>query len=143
MADLLDLAKRMVEVQRNLKSERERVVKEVAKTILNVLVQNTPVDTSQALSNWQASINSPITNTRYAINPGRFGSTKASSAAIAYALGELEIDKFKVGQEIHITNNLDYIEGLDNGTISKQPDRFVDKALQISKVIANSQDVTL
>lgn len=143
MADIADLAPRIREVIKNLKTERERIVKVAAKTILETLVYNTPVDTSKALSNWQASIGTPIDSTRNAIAEGKAKSTQSTSAAVALALGEIPINKFTVGNVIHITNNLDYIEGLNNGTISKQPGAFVQKAIQLADSVVRSQDVNL
>ena len=150
MADIADLAPRIQQVINNLKTERERIVKVAAKTILETLVYNTPVDTSKALSNWQASLGSPISSTRDAIFEGKNKSTRSTSAAAALSLGETQINKFTVdkwgttvGNEIHITNNLDYIEGLNNGTISKQPGAFVEKAIQLADSVVKSQDVIL
>lgn len=132
MPDISELPSRLRILQKNLKSERVRIVKEVALKMLDTLVNSTPVDTSKALSNWQASIDTPIDTPRNAIAEGSRGSTKSQSAAIAYALGEIQIEKFKLNQAIHITNNLEYIEGLNNGTISKQPGLFVEKSIQIA-----------
>lgn len=132
MPDISELPSRLRILQKNLKSERVRIVKEVALKMLDTLVNSTPVDTSKALSNWQASIDTPIDTPRNAIAEGSRGSTRSQSAAIAYALGEIQIEKFKLNQVIHITNNLEYIEGLNNGTISKQPGLFVEKSIQIA-----------
>ncbi len=150
MADITGLVPRIQQVIDNFKTERERIVKLAAKSILKTLVYNTPVDTSKALSNWQASLGSPITSTRDAIFEGKNKSTKSTSAAAALSLGEIQINKFTVdkwgttvGNEIHITNNLDYIEGLNNGTISKQPGAFVEKAIQLADSVVKSQDIML
>lgn len=143
MADISELPKRLRLVINNLKTERERIVKVAARTILETLVNNTPVDTSKALSNWQASIGAPIDSTRNAIAEGKAGSTRSTSAAVAFALGEISINKFTVGSVIHITNNLPYIEGLNNGTISTQPGAFVEKAIQFADIVVKNQDLVL
>ena len=141
MPDISELPSRIRLLKKNLASERVRIVKQVALKMLDTLVNSTPVDTSKALSNWQASINTPIDTPRNAIAEGSRGSTRNQSAAIAYALGEIQIEKYKLNEVIHITNNLEYIEGLNNGTISKQPGLFVEKAIQIAD--ANLLTVTV
>lgn len=133
MANIADLAARIGLVRQNVRTETIRIVKEVAKEILDTLVDNTPVDTSQALSNWQASVGGPIQTTRPAISVGSRGSTRSISATATKAEGASKIQPFVLGAEIHITNNLPYIKGLNDGTISRQPSGFVQKSLLVGR----------
>lgn len=138
MADLNDLSKTMRRLQRQVVAESERGVKEAAKAVVNHLVYNTAVDTSKAISNWQAKIGSATSGTRDAIFKGSAGSTRQESADAARTRAEGIIDGFKSGQTIHITNNLPYIEGLNNGTISQQASGFVEGAIVMGKQAANN-----
>jgi hypothetical protein len=133
MPTIADLAARIALAQQNVRVETIRVVKEVAVEIVNTLVDNTPVDTSQALSNWQLSIGGPIQSTRPAIAVGKFGSTRAISATATKAEGAGNVQGFVIGIPIHITNNLPYIQGLNDGTISRQPSGFVQKAMLVGR----------
>jgi hypothetical protein len=133
MATIADLAARIRLARQNVRLETIRVVKEVAIEIVNTLVDNTPVDTSKALSNWQVSIGSSIKSTRQAIVAGKFGSTQSVSAAATKAEGAGNVQGFVIGTPIHITNNLSYIKGLNDGTISRQPSGFVQKAMLVGR----------
>lgn len=99
------------------------------------LVNTTPVDTSQALSNWQVVMGDanevePIP----AHEPGRMGSTQAESAEVAVAAGSVALQEFtESGVPIHIMNVLDYIVGLDQGNSRQAPNGFVDAAMIVMK----------
>ena len=97
------------------------------------MVRNTPVDTSQALSNWQVGIGAPVHTTINPIVYGSYGSTQAQSAAGAIAKAKLQLASKRPGQPIFISNALHYIKELDAGTISKQPGGFVEKAMIIAR----------
>ena len=143
MANISELAARIRLVNSNVKIQTVRVVKEVAEEILDTLVDSTPVDTSQALSNWQASLGSGISSTRLAFVVGKFGSTRTASGQMAKAKGSTVIQKFVLGVPIHITNNLPYIKGLNDGTISRQPSGFVQKAMLVGRNHLNTVKVSL
>ena len=76
---LLDLANSLEQRAAKLDSEACRVAVSTAETILGDLVYKTPVDTSQALSNWQVSLGSPIDNKIPPYFPGEGGSMRWTS----------------------------------------------------------------
>jgi len=122
-----------IEIQTN------RLTKRVANEVLKSLVTTTPVDTSKALSNWRVSVKGRRTTKSISAHiKGFAGSTRAASAAIAISTGSGVIASREAKKTIHITNNLPYIEGLDNGTISLQPSGFVAKALIIGNAEARA-----
>lgn len=88
---------------------------EVATAGMYVLVESTPIDTGQAVSNWQVGVGAPVVGTREAYVPGKDRTTEAANrhAALQAARGPLQ--SAKAGQTIHLTNNLDYIDDLDKG----------------------------
>lgn len=131
--DLLHLAKRMEALPGEIARAASRTAVNVAIRVTESLVQGTPVDTSQALSNWRVSLGHPIMGTRGAYVPGDFGSTQAVSAQLAIANAVAVLTNKKPGEPIYIVNNLDYIVDLDNGTISKQPGAFTARALVIGR----------
>lgn len=118
-----------------IKKLRERIpvavneaTKEVAIEILSVAASNTPVDTTKAISNWQIGVGSAPSGVVPPHVPGSAGSTKGQSLAITVDKGKAKLVNRKVGSDIHVTNNADHIDGLNDGTISKQPGQFVQKA---------------
>lgn len=133
MPDFSLLPARIRLARDNTPKEVQRVVREVANAMLETLVKGTPVDTSQALSNWQAEIGSANTNRILPHVSGFRGSTRAASVAIAIALGRTIIQGYAIGSQIHLANALPYIQGLNNGTISRQPGGFVEAAILIGR----------
>lgn len=130
MAKRLDqLGSELRKELRVIQKKIDFIVKDVANTVLESLVDNTPVDTSQALSNWIVTIDGPGFGTRAAFVLGKGGSSKAASASQTVSVGKAVIGLKRPGESIFITNNLDYIEQLNAGTISAQPGQFVEKAV--------------
>jgi len=78
------------------------------------IVSQTPIDTGQAKSNWQASINRPRTRTRKAYAAGTYGSTTdANVSAAVNQIGEVCMRRSN-NRPIYLTNNLHYIGLLDS-----------------------------
>jgi hypothetical protein len=94
----------------------------VALDLLTRVVERTPVDTGRARANWQVSINGPTTA------PIRY--TRASHIAAernersvynqTVEQGSEVIETVQEGESIWLTNNLPYIEVLEQGDHSKQ-----------------------
>lgn len=103
--------------------------------MLDYLVsEGTPVDTSQALSNWTVSLGKGSTVAIPAYFVGRKGSTLMASASAALSKGLPIIYQRKLRQPLFISNNLDYIEDLDDGK-SSQSSNFTE--ISIGKFITN------
>lgn len=130
---LFDLARNLRKRVKSFDVRSSEVSKAIALEVVKILVTTTPVDTSRALSNWQVRVGSPVNSAVKAIVPGELGSTRAQSAAGAIAKAEVFLAAKKPGEPIFISNVLDYIQDLDDGTISRQPSGFVDKALIIAR----------
>jgi hypothetical protein len=126
--------------------ERANAVrKQIARTINFDLLQTTPVDTGQAVSNWQVTLDEVPEGIRPAFVPSREGYmkqkdgekswvhrvdpelTRQQNIAPAMDLANQTIDATLPNQVINITNNLDYIQALDEGH-SEQAQLFVDRA---------------
>lgn len=133
MSDLKSLARRMQKLEITIAKEANRIAQVVATEMLKELVLGTPVDTSQALSNWQVGLGAGNYTTRLPFYLGFRGSTQGQSASQAISVGISQIAKKKPGQPLHLTNALDYIEGLEDGSISRQPGGFVARAMAVGK----------
>ena len=109
--------------------EVNKATQKVAAVILETAADGTPVDTTQALSNWQVGKGSGPNSFIGPRVPGSAGSTKLASLRITVDQGKYAMKNRVVGSTIHIVNNAPYIDGLNDGTISRQPAGFVQKAM--------------
>lgn len=137
MATLRSLSVRM----RKLNSALPRMVNEIAKdvstAVLKGLVDNMPVDTSQAVSNWQIGYDEPNFMNLPPHFPGKGGDTRGPSSAETLAVGRLWIQSKRPGIPLHISNGLDYIEDIDNE--SSMPG-FKDKGINAGiEALANAK----
>lgn len=133
MATLQSLADDMRKVARNVETMASDAAVEVAKTILADVTVRTPVDTSKAASNWQASISEPVNSEIDAYNPGVAGSTAQSSVDEAYRAGVSVMQAKKSGESIFISNVTQYIEYLNRGSSTQAPAGFVERAVMLGK----------
>lgn len=118
-----DLSKFTLETLNRADKERRAICSEV----LTSVVMMTPVDTGRARGNWQVSANtakySEIDRT-----------SKNWSSVVANELQNIG----KLGDTVHITNNLPYIERLEYGYSGQAPEGMVRKTLaRIRALIAN------
>lgn len=98
----------------------QEMMRRVALDIDSALVLTTPVDTGRARSNWQVSIGKSAL--------GTVDTPVSPSEAIGNAKSELS--KLRDSDSsVHITNNLPYIQRLNEGWSPQQPAGFVDQAI--------------
>lgn len=96
------------------------------------LVAATPVDTGHARANWQVSTGSPaegiITDTDHAepIQPGGNGTPPGSTSTTIAASA---LKHANPAETMYITNNLPYIERLNDGYSDQAPSGMVEVAL--------------
>jgi hypothetical protein len=86
-----------------------------------ILIDMTPEDTGHAKSNWIPSVGTADRSVH--------GSQEAvSTSSQTTGLGELKT--LKLGQPIFISNNVDYLEDLNDGSSRQAPAGFVEIAIQ-------------
>lgn len=107
----------------------DRVVRKVALVADQAVVMATPVDTGRARSNWLVGLGTAPQGTVGQHVPGTKGSTGEANAQESISIGRATIGQRRPGQDIHITNNLDYIEDLNRGTSRQAPANFVETAV--------------
>lgn len=134
MGDLLTLAKRMTELKKDLPERATNLTIEVAERTIEGLVDNppdgTPVDTSQALSNWEIGVGKKPSRFRRAFAEGQGGSTAGISRANVMVAALAALKARKVGQIIYISNVAPYIRKLAYEGHSKQsPPGWVEGAV--------------
>jgi len=119
------------------KKASEKAVK-IAMIGLEVLYWRTPVDTTKAVSNWVVSLDNPDFKVIDPYVPGFLGYTASASIAVAKSQAESTLSNKKPGQTIYITNNTEYIRGLNSGTSKQDPGGFVEAAAMIMRKSLNN-----
>lgn len=145
MASLAQFSKNIRKRGSQVENGSTALVRAVSKRALRALVRTTPVDKGVARSNWRVGIGGPPTATISAYAPGRhLGINEQANAAAAIAAGVARINSFSPGQgrrlqtAIYITNNVLYIEALNNGRSPQTPPGFIDAAMvEATAVIPN------
>jgi hypothetical protein len=127
LADFID--KKAGSIADDASEKAKHAALEMVKYLTNV----TPVDTSKALSNWVVSIGNPPTSDIEAHNPGQYGSTASSSAAVAVSDAEKVLEGKQPGQDLYVSNKADYIAELNRGSSKQHPGGFVEAAIVIGK----------
>lgn len=116
----------------NIETNANLLKRKVALAVDAAVVMATPVDTGRARSNWIAELNAPASNTVDPLAGVRKGH-EGSGGAVARASIEKAkavIEEAKPGDVIHITNNLSYINALNDGSSAQAPANFVAEAVQ-------------
>lgn len=125
---LAGLRQTMYATAAQLPNNVNRVMGEVADAIAPVLVYATPVDTSRARANWQASIGSPATGVLFSKPQSPPTPSAGGNIAISSIRGVAALYAGQPGG-IYIVNNLDYIQRLNDGYSGQAPANFVELAV--------------
>lgn len=129
MASLLDLAKRLERREKELsKIGSDRAVS-VAVDLVTMLATDTPVDTSEAISNWQVGITTPVTSDIPPYMPGFMGSTYSYSRNATIAAAKRILQAKRPGQPIFVSNLAAHIVKLNEGSSRQAPAGFVQAAV--------------
>ncbi len=136
MPSLSEFSKRIIVRGRRVREEAEAITRKVALAADQAVVSGTPVDTGRARSNWIVALGEPSSTVIEAYVPGEGGNTAASNTQAALDQGARVIRSYRTGQEIHITNNLPYIQRLNEGYSAQAPANFVEQAvLEAARVV--------
>lgn len=135
MGDFEDFAKDMFDLSGSLPNSVNSTKKTIALALASELISRTPVDTSQALSNWQVSVGSVNDNFLPPYHAGKSGSTYQQSSLAANQAAMDALSSYQ-GGDINIFNNAPYIVRLDQGYSSQAPAGFLNASLQ---AISNMQ----
>ncbi len=101
----------------------------------------TPVDTSEALSNWQVFLNNPAPDNIPPYFMGKKGSTRGASIKAAIGAGKAELAYKKPGQPVFLSNLAPHIGKLDQGSSSQFAGGFTPRiVLAIRLAIEKAAD---
>lgn len=138
------LAKRMRTIEKVLP---ERVTDLTKSTVLNLVAQlaaeETPVDTSQALSNWAVSFSYRPHNFLPPYVEGEYGSSRSASAKATISMAKYALQGRKVGQVVYLSNNAPYIVDLARGSSKQAPSGWVEGSVARARKFAGSIKVRL
>jgi hypothetical protein len=111
----------------------------IADAGIDAIVDNTPVDTSLLVSNWQAGIGAPKTGTIAPLVAGSIkGSGAGSARGLAKSIAHGVIASQSRGRSIYITNNIEYAGVNEYGDEKHRPAGMVSKGLQAMRLRASS-----
>lgn len=127
MGSLKDLANKMDRLSRQIPVNVKRGLHETVLAIDQVLVVETPVDTGRARSNWIVG-SGPSTGLIEAYVSGSGGSSGAANAEAALQQARDFLSGTDV-QVIYISNNLGYIQYLNEGSSAQAPAGFIEAAV--------------
>lgn len=124
-------------IRSNIENNSAKLVREVSKQTLRVLVKGTPVDTGLARSNWRVSVGGRASAIIQPYFPGfelGIGETANATAAISVGIAKINSLRSSVrrrgeaGQSVTISNSVDYIGDLRQGGSPQQPNDWVEDA---------------
>lgn len=126
-----DLARTMRAIREGIDEGMEQTIKSAATIGVSTAIFETPVDTGKARSNWRVTIGGPASDVRPPYFAGRrLGKDENANAAQALQVAKAAIAGFRRGANrgMFITNNVDYIVKLDQGSSGQSPEGMSDKA---------------
>lgn len=137
MATLGSFSKRIKILGDRVVENAAQIARRAALAVDQTVVFATPVDTGRARSNWQVRLGQAAGGTLPEPSSAEGGAQRAVSE------GQRVIPQFKGDGEIHITNNLDYIQKLNEGSSAQAPEGFVEIAVQagVSSVTKNKSKI--
>jgi hypothetical protein len=133
MAELDSLGRRLIDLGHLIEDGSGEVVRKAALAVDQTVVSATPVDTGRARSNWLVGIDAPTREVLdQAHTPGAKGSTGAENTQQSIQAAAAAIAGYDAlrNSAIYISNNLPYIQKLDEGHSRQAPAGFIARAAQ-------------
>lgn len=140
---LLQFAKEMRGTSKKLDKAASDLAAFVALEVTAELADVTPVDTSNAISNWRIGLGAPVTDEIEPHYPGTKGSTEAMSEDATVIAAKVKLKNKKPGQIIYLSNNAPYIVDLDGGSSMQEPRGFVKRAVDNGKELVRRAKLEL
>lgn len=143
MGSLNTLSKSMRRKAQRLPMLANELAQAGSRATLRELVQITPVDTSEAVSNWQIGlgVRPPMSLVPHFL--GRRGSTRGPSSTKSIDEGEILINVKKPGTSLFISNTAKHIGDLDGGSSMQFAGGFVPRALIVFRLAVQKAKKTM
>lgn len=125
-----EFSKRITMLGDSINSGINNKTKRIARAADTLIVKAMPVDTGLAKSSVVVTLGAPSTAQMIeAYFPGSKGSTSGLNAQAAIDQAEGVLKDRKLGEEIHITINLPYIDDLNQGKSPQAQAGFIQQAV--------------
>lgn len=102
--------------------EHRKLVAATGIELARRLIMRTPVDTGRARGGWIPTVSEPSTHVSRALDP----TGSATVAAAVRTFAPSNIPRYPV---LYVSNNVEYIEALNNGHSKRAPAQFVEMAV--------------
>lgn len=122
MATFRVFAQNMARTADTINRNATIILRRTALAADQAVVIGTPVDTGRARSNWLTNIGSAREDTVETLGPSALAASIAAAASV--------IGRAKQGDAIHITNNLPYIQPLNEGHSQQASAGYIQRAIQ-------------
>ncbi len=108
-------------VTARLRDRSDQLVRGVMLEALKRIAMRTPVDTGRARGNWNVAIGAPdLANNPHKLDPlGTF----------VWDAGSRVIARFRAGDVAYITNSIDYVRYLEEGSSTQAPEGMVGRTV--------------
>lgn len=116
--DLKGLSKRMTQIAVNVEGNTNKKKRVIALEVDKYVVLQTPVDTGRARANWQVGLGAAVTE---ATERTDFGNVLQENERI--------LDGVKSGQDVWLSNNVDYIGKLNEGHSKQANPGYIQAAV--------------
>lgn len=123
--------------------EAEKAVRKVGFVVHQSVTLRTPVDTGYARSNWLVTNGAPSPNVIVPTSLGAGGSTAAQITQESLQAGKAAIERHAQGQDLYITNNVEYIKPLEEGSSAQAPQGMAKQAVVDGKAYAQGLRIDL
>lgn len=133
---------RMRQIASAISEAAEQTHRRIVVELATDLSRDTPADTTQARSNWAARSGAPSAVIRRPFSPvpSRWrapygpGATKAEAASPAgvQAQAQAAMSRHRAEEDVHVTNNLPYIQRLDEGYSPQSSAGFVHRRVLLT-----------
>lgn len=124
--------KQLADFQKKVEEAALEKFKDAITTVADEVATRTPIDTSRAKSNWQASVGSPATS-EVPFAAGSRGSTESQALATVRASAEQAAAQAKLGDKAFVTNRVPYIRQLNAGSSAQAAPNFVEHSVDVAK----------
>jgi hypothetical protein len=125
VADPRTFSQRLDRIAANVPKRSDEIVRRASLAASAAVITATPVDTGRARSNWQVGLNEPITNVRETMGV-------SPQPAIEEARQRVRTYDGTLHRAIFLTNNLPYIQRLNEGYSAQAPAGFVQAAIKMA-----------
>ena len=133
MASLRVFARRIRALGGRVEKNAGRKVVRAAVAINQAVVLSTPVDTGRARANWRVGLGDPVRLVREETDQGGLGTIGENNARIRQR---------RPGQDVYISNNVEYIQFLNEGSSAQAPAGFVERAVAVGRSAARLTRIT-